>query len=80
MIAPDGLEIRITNIALGASLVDEKGRTTVQLTYDPAPQPEDLDSDAGSNVGAQVTTVLCSLTPGKVCTRFKFFFMRLTPD
>lgn len=70
MIAPEGLEIRITNIALGASLVDEKGRTTVQLTYDPAPQPQDMDSDAGSDVGAQTTTVLCSLTAGKVRTRF----------
>jgi FK506-binding nuclear protein len=66
VITPNGLEIRITNVALGASLADEKGRTTVQFTYDPAPQPEDLESDAGSAVGEKVTTVLCSLTPGKV--------------
>ena len=66
VITPNGLEIRITNVALGESLEDEHGRTTVKFTYDPAPKPEDRESDAGSDVGEKATAVLCSLTPGKV--------------
>jgi FK506-binding nuclear protein len=61
-------DLVITNAALGAKLADSTGRTSVTLTYmrpvkisdDEDEEKEDDDEDA------QVETVLCSFTPGKV--------------
>jgi FK506-binding nuclear protein len=64
-------DLVITNAALGAELADASGRTSVKLTYlrpvkvtdDDEDDDEKDDEDDGD---AQVETVLCSLTPGKV--------------
>jgi FK506-binding nuclear protein len=75
VVTPAGLEIRITNVALDESLNDEQGRTTVKFTYESAPKPKDPESDADSDAGEQLTTVLCSLTPGKVIGVASFSFL-----
>lgn len=64
-------DLRITNVALGDELADENGRTSVKLTYmAPDTSEEEHDNededDDEEEVGEPVTTVLCSLTPGKV--------------
>lgn len=62
-------DLRITNVALGHELADKSGRTTLQLTY-PTPvkvDDDDSDDDAPNDIPPMSTTVLCSLTPGKVC-------------
>ncbi|TCD68067.1 peptidylprolyl isomerase fpr4 [Steccherinum ochraceum] len=73
-------DLRITNVALGAELADENGRTSVKLVYigpsaddsdedDEEEDEEDEDEDKPGS-GEPVSTVLCSLTPGKIeqCT------------
>ncbi|KAI0340886.1 hypothetical protein BDW22DRAFT_1359722 [Trametopsis cervina] len=62
-------DLRITNVALGDELADENGRTSVKLTYQApgAPIDDDDDEDEDEEEGGEpVTTVLCSLTPGKI--------------
>lgn len=64
--------MRITNIALGDVLADQKGRTTVKLIYLPPSAPENDEDDGEEDeegTGEPVATVLCSLTPGKVRSR-----------
>ncbi|KAI8992949.1 hypothetical protein BD414DRAFT_535538 [Trametes punicea] len=77
VISPAG-DIRITNIALGDQLADESGRTTVKLIYrrpgaDEEESDEESDEEDEENNDKKdkedtdlVTTVLCSLTPGKI--------------
>ena len=66
-------DLRITNIALGAELADESGRTSVKLTYEPPKPSHDSDDEEAEEDEDEddddepVTTVLCSLTPSKVC-------------
>lgn len=63
-------DLRITNIALGDVLADPSGRTSIKLTYQ---TPVKLDSDDEDNEDAPdpiSTTVLGSLTPGKVFAPF----------
>lgn len=65
-------DLRITNVALGDELADEKARTSVKLTYQAPGGPDEEDDDEEDDEdeeegGEPVTTVLCSLTPGKVC-------------
>lgn len=61
-------DLRITNIALGDELADATGRTSVKLTYQtPVKLDEDDEEEAPEPLS---TTVLGSLTPGKVCTIF----------
>ncbi len=65
-------DVRITNIALGDVLADQKGRTTVKLIYLPPSAPESDEDDGEEDeegAGEPVATVLCSLTPGKVRSR-----------
>ncbi|KAF9222685.1 hypothetical protein BS17DRAFT_837458 [Gyrodon lividus] len=71
VIVPQG-DLQIKNAALPDLLTDESGRTTVKLTYlslasmgSDDEDDEDKDEDAHPE-GAAVTTVLCSLTPGKI--------------
>ncbi|PSS18910.1 hypothetical protein PHLCEN_2v3170 [Hermanssonia centrifuga] len=62
-------DVRITNIALGDVLADQKGRTTVKLIYLPPSAPENDEDDGEEDeegAGEPVATVLCSLTPGKI--------------
>ncbi|KAI0358745.1 hypothetical protein OH77DRAFT_1421202 [Trametes cingulata] len=65
-------DIRITNIALGDQLADESGRTTVKLIYrrpgaDEEESDDEEDEDEKENDNSDLsTTVLCSLTPGKI--------------
>jgi FK506-binding nuclear protein len=57
-------DIRIANVALGEEVVDASGRTTVKFTYNtPIQVDEDDEEDAPEPLS---TTVLCSLTAGKV--------------
>ncbi|KAI0686782.1 hypothetical protein BC835DRAFT_435713 [Cytidiella melzeri] len=60
-------DLRITNVALGDQLVDQNDRTSVKLTYQPpgAP-PENEEDEEDEEEDKPVTTVLCSLTPGKI--------------
>lgn len=66
-------DIRITNIALGEQLADESSRTTIKLVYrrpgsDEPDSEDDEDDEEKENDNSDLsTTVLCSLTPGKVC-------------
>lgn len=58
-------DLRITNAALGEELADSTGRTTVKFTYNTPIAIDEDDSDE-ENTPELSTTVLCSLTPGKV--------------
>ena len=70
-------DLRITNIALAETLQDSEGRTSVKLVY--FNTSRDLDDEADEENGEEaegggekvteepVTTILCSLTAGKVC-------------
>lgn len=68
-------DIRITNIALSDQIADESGRTTVKLNYiipsaddSEEEDEEDEEDDEDEKPPRMMTTVLCSLTPGKVCS------------
>ncbi|KAF8840507.1 FKBP-like protein [Paxillus ammoniavirescens] len=70
VIVPQG-DLQIKNAALPDVLTDGSGRTTVKLTYlnlaSPDTDDEDDDDDEDAHPeGDAVTTVLCSLTPGKI--------------
>ncbi|KAF9230522.1 hypothetical protein BU15DRAFT_83524 [Melanogaster broomeanus] len=69
VIVPQG-DLQIKNAALSDVLSDQSGRTTVKLTYlDLAPMESDDEDEEDENEppkGSAVTTVLCSLTPGKI--------------
>jgi len=56
-------DLRITNVALGDELADASGRTSVKFTYN---TPIKMDPDDDEIVEPLSTTVLCSLTPGKI--------------
>ncbi|KAI0718977.1 hypothetical protein C8T65DRAFT_637625 [Cerioporus squamosus] len=61
-------DLRITNIALGDEIADEKSRTTVKLIYRP-PGAEEEDEEEEEEKEEEPTVssaVLCSLTPGKI--------------
>lgn len=66
-------DIRITNIALGEEITDENSRTTIKLVYrrpgsdEPDSEDEEDDEEEENDNSELSTTVLCSLTPGKVC-------------
>lgn len=60
-------DVRITNAALADQLSDESGRTTVKFTYNTPISANDLEDDDDNEVSEPLsTTVLCSLTAGKV--------------
>ena len=85
-------DLRITNVALGAELQEENGRTSVKLTYtQPKPSDsdeededeEDEDKEDEDTEDEPISTVLCSLTPGKVCLRcwvFRSSFLKSLAD
>ncbi|KAJ3541014.1 hypothetical protein NM688_g6142 [Phlebia brevispora] len=63
-------DLRITNVALGADVTEEGGRTSLKLTYK-APKPSDSDEDEDDEDDDEdegqeepTMTILCSLTPG----------------
>jgi len=74
-VLPQG-DLVITNAALGAELADSTGRTSVKLTYlrpvkiTSDDEDEEKEDDDDDDEAAQVETVLCSFTPGKIeqCT------------
>ncbi|KAG1847906.1 hypothetical protein F4604DRAFT_138172 [Suillus subluteus] len=61
-------DLQIKNAALAEKLSDESGRTTVKLTYiNPAKiDDEEEDQDDQKSLEDEITTVLCSLTAGKI--------------
>lgn len=59
-------DLRITNVALGDVLKDASGRTTVKLTYNTLVKLDEDDEDEEDVPEPLSTTVLCSLTGGKV--------------
>jgi FK506-binding nuclear protein len=71
-------DVRITNAALGETLVDENGRTTLKIVYRPPKaermlekgedmdEEEEEDDEDDSDDEEPKEVVLCSLTPGKV--------------
>ena len=63
-------DLRITNIALGDELADASGRTSVKLTYQTPIKLDDNDEEDEESAEPISTTVLGSLTPGKVWMRF----------
>ena len=66
-VIPQG-DLVITNAALGVKLADSNGRTSVKLTYTrPVKVDDESDEEEDGDEAALVETVLCSLTPGKVC-------------
>lgn len=71
-VSPPG-DVRITNVALGDVLADQSARTTIKLMYkspsggqDSDDEDEDEDEEKEDTDIEIETTVLCSLTPGKV--------------
>ncbi|KAF9049847.1 hypothetical protein BJ165DRAFT_1454247 [Panaeolus papilionaceus] len=66
---PD-LDLHVTNVALGEEIADPNGRTVLKLVYSRGLFDDDEDDEEDENENEdeekQVTTVLCSLTPGKV--------------
>lgn len=71
VILPQG-DLQIKNAALPDELQHESARTSVKLTYqslaslDEGEDEEDDEDEDEPPKGPAVTTVLCSLTPGKV--------------
>ena len=65
-------DLRITNIALGDELEDASGRTSVKLIYQTPIKLDDDDDDDEESAEPISTTVLGSLTPGKVRVRSLF--------
>jgi FK506-binding nuclear protein len=66
-------DLRITNAALGDQLADASARTSVKVTYNtPVKVDEDDNEDDENGPEPLTTTVLCSLTPGKVCAFFSY--------
>ncbi|KAL4074205.1 hypothetical protein V8B97DRAFT_724746 [Scleroderma yunnanense] len=62
-------DIQIKNAALSDVLADENGRTTIKFTYPSLAVDTDEDEDDeddDKSYADTVTTVLCSLTPGKI--------------
>ncbi|KIK45116.1 hypothetical protein CY34DRAFT_801970 [Suillus luteus UH-Slu-Lm8-n1] len=61
-------DLQIKNAALGEKLSDESGRTTVKLTYINPAKIDDDDENEEEQPSAEdeITTVLCSLTAGKI--------------
>lgn len=60
-------DLQIKNAALGEILSDGSGRTTVKLTYiNPATIDDEEEDEVDQPSPAEMTTVLCSLTAGKV--------------
>jgi FK506-binding nuclear protein len=60
-------DLVITNAALGTKLADSTGRTSVKLTYTRPVKVDEEEEEDDEDEAALVETVLCSLTPGKVC-------------
>ena len=65
-------DLRITNVALGDEVADESGRTTIKLVYRTPgaggdSEDEDEEDEEEDKPEQLSTTVLCSLTCGKVC-------------
>jgi len=59
-------DLRITNVALGDELADASGRTSVKFTYNTPIKLSEDDEDDDDVPEPLSTTVLCSLTPGKI--------------
>ena len=65
--------IQITNICYGEKIVDTNSRDVVKLSFESLglnadEEDEDEDEEKDSNdIPAFDTTVLCALSPGKVC-------------
>jgi FK506-binding nuclear protein len=61
-------DLQIKNAALGENLSDESGRTTVKLTYANFAKIDDEEEDEDDQKSPEdvMTTVLCSLTAGKI--------------
>ncbi|KAF9012431.1 hypothetical protein BDQ17DRAFT_1419824 [Cyathus striatus] len=61
-------DLRITNVALSDELADSNGRTTVKFTYVTPMQMDSDDEEEDGDVEPPQTntTVICSLTPGKI--------------
>lgn len=62
------VDLRITNIALGDQLDDENARTSVKFTFSkPVQVDEDEEEEEEEDEETSLTsTILASLTPGKV--------------
>jgi len=72
--------VQITNVAFGEEISDTNSRAVVKLTFESLTAGLDDDEDEDDEEkekepksddadGTIATTVLCSLTPGKVCSR-----------
>ncbi|KIK09163.1 hypothetical protein K443DRAFT_671656 [Laccaria amethystina LaAM-08-1] len=59
-------DVRITNVALGEELKDVTGRTVIKFSFENPIQMDDEDEDEEEPTPAISTTVLCSLTAGKI--------------
>ncbi|KAG0700721.1 hypothetical protein DFH29DRAFT_930437 [Suillus ampliporus] len=60
-------DLQIKNAALGEELSDVSGRTTIKLTYiNPATNDDEEDEVDAESPEAEMSTVLCSLTAGKI--------------
>lgn len=57
-------DLKISNVALGDTLVDPNGRSTIKIAYNPPGSSDDEDEE-NEDSKETVTTVLCSLTAGK---------------
>lgn len=60
---------------MGEEIVEEKGRTSVKMTYtmpgaSNSDDEDDEEEEEEEEDSEPITTVLCSLTPGKVCPRY----------
>lgn len=63
-------DVQITNVALGEELKDAAGRTVIKFSFENPIQMDDEDEedDEEEHTPPISTTVLCSLTAGKVCS------------
>ena len=61
--------VQITNVSLGEEIADSNGRSVVKLSFESLSASDDEDDEEDGPDLSTVTTVLCSLTPGKVVSR-----------
>ena len=76
-------DIRLSLAALGEKIEDESSRSTIKLTYlkpmdvysDDEDEEEEAEKSKDDEESPIVTTVLCSLSPGRVSITTDFEFV-----
>lgn len=63
---PD-VDIKLSNAALGVEVNDQSSRSSVRLVYRAPAYEDDANEESNEEDVVPEATILCSLTPGRVC-------------